>query len=91
MNQDSGTDRTKLVTTTDGIQKKACCTSAGVSKTAIKPAPKTTAFTIKKINAETRSLALVSLLMFASCLADLALDGRWLAGWPLRRKQLKTV
>jgi hypothetical protein len=74
MNQDSGADRTKLVTTTDGIQKKACCTSTGVSKTAIKPAPKTTAFTIKKINAETRSLA-----------------GHWLAGWPLRRKQLKTV
>lgn len=47
MNHDSGADKIKLLTTTDGIQKKACCVSAGVAKTTIKPTPKTTAFTME--------------------------------------------
>jgi len=47
MNHDSGADRTKLVTIIAGIQKKACCASAGVIKIDIIPTPKTTAFTIK--------------------------------------------
>lgn len=57
MNHDSGADTTKLATIIAGIQKNACWASAGVIKTAIRPTPKTTAFTIKKMTAATRSLA----------------------------------
>ena len=47
MNHASGAEKTKLVTIIAGIQKKACCTSAGVIKTDSRPTPKVTAFTIK--------------------------------------------
>jgi hypothetical protein len=63
MNHESGTEIAKLLTTTAGIQKKAWDISAGELTTKITPTPKTTAFTMQKISAATRSLARLSLSM----------------------------
>jgi hypothetical protein len=63
MNHESGTEIAKLLKTTAGIQKKAWDISAGELKTRIMPIPKTTAFTMQKISAATRSLARLSLSM----------------------------
>jgi hypothetical protein len=54
MTHASGGENTKLPTTTAGIQKNACCDSAGVVKTVTSPTPKTTALTMAKIRAATR-------------------------------------
>jgi hypothetical protein len=48
MSHDSGGENTKLLTTTTGIQRNACCDSAGVVKTVTRPTPKTTALTLRK-------------------------------------------
>jgi hypothetical protein len=63
MNHESGPEIAKLLTTTAGIQKKAWDISAGELTTKITPTPKTTAFTMQKISAATRSLARLSLSM----------------------------
>jgi hypothetical protein len=63
MNHESGTEIAKLPKTTAGIQKKAWDISAGELKTKITPTPKTTAFTMQKISAATRSLARLSRFM----------------------------
>lgn len=68
MNHESGTEIAKLLTTTAGIQKKAWDVSAGKLTTRIMPTPKTTAFTMQKISAATRSLATLSLFMASSFL-----------------------
>jgi hypothetical protein len=40
MSHASGGENAKLLTTTTGIQRNACCDSAGVVKTATRPTPK---------------------------------------------------
>lgn len=47
MSHASGADKTKLVTTTAGIQKVAYGVVAGMLKTEIRPMPKMTALTMQ--------------------------------------------
>jgi hypothetical protein len=70
MSHASGGENTKLLTMTIGIQRNACCDSAGVIKTVTRPRPKTTALTITKIKAATRRRALLSLVIFGSFFAS---------------------
>jgi len=70
MSHASGGENTKLLTMTIGIQRNACCDSAGVIKTVTRPTPKTTALTITKISAATRRRALLSLVIFGSFFAS---------------------
>jgi hypothetical protein len=78
MNHESGTEIAKLLTTTAGIQKKAWDMSAGKLTTTITPTPKTTAFTMQKISAATRSLARLSLCMaYPFSFGKTLLPGLW--------------
>lgn len=71
MSHANGGENTKLLTITAGIQRNACCDSAGVVKTVTRPTPKMTALTITKISAATRRRALLSLVIFGSFFASI--------------------